>query len=110
MAIQHTHNLDIDPGPPAAPSATPHPAMWPAPRTGSVVLVIPAFDQERFIGSVVLKARQYVDQVIVVDDGSRVEQRRGHDRAADAGDRSEAVGSGAGVATPGGQRVPVSEA
>ncbi len=35
-----------------------------------VVAVIPAYNEERFIGSVVLKARQYVDSVIVVDDGS----------------------------------------
>lgn len=32
--------------------------------------VIPAHNEDRFIGSVVLKTRQYVDQVIVVDDGS----------------------------------------
>ena len=35
-----------------------------------VVAVIPAYNEERFIGSVVLKARQHVDRVIVVDDGS----------------------------------------
>jgi glycosyltransferase involved in cell wall biosynthesis len=35
-----------------------------------VVAVIPAYNEERFIGSVVLKVLQYVDQVIVVDDGS----------------------------------------
>jgi glycosyltransferase involved in cell wall biosynthesis len=35
-----------------------------------VVAVIPAYNEERFIGSVVLRARQYVDLVIVVDDGS----------------------------------------
>jgi glycosyltransferase involved in cell wall biosynthesis len=34
------------------------------------VAVIPAYNEERFIGSVVLKARQHVDRVIVVDDGS----------------------------------------
>lgn len=34
------------------------------------VAVIPAYNEDRFIGSVVLKTRQYVDQVIVVDDGS----------------------------------------
>ncbi|RME36369.1 MAG: glycosyltransferase family 2 protein [Thermoflexia bacterium] len=36
----------------------------------SVVAVIPAYNEARFIGSVVLQARQYVDAVIVVDDGS----------------------------------------
>ena len=35
-----------------------------------VVAAIPCFNEERFIGSVVLKARKHVDQVIVVDDGS----------------------------------------
>jgi len=35
-----------------------------------VVAVIPAYNEERFIGSVVLRARRYVDTVIVVDDGS----------------------------------------
>lgn len=37
---------------------------------GSVVAVIPAYNEERFIGSVVLSARNYCDVVIVVDDGS----------------------------------------
>ena len=36
-----------------------------------VVAVIPAYNEERFIGSVVLKARRYAQKVIVVDDGSR---------------------------------------
>lgn len=35
-----------------------------------MVAVIPAYNEERFIGSVVLKARQHVGAVIVVDDGS----------------------------------------
>jgi glycosyltransferase involved in cell wall biosynthesis len=37
---------------------------------GSVVAIIPAHNEERFIGSVVLKASQYAATVIVVDDGS----------------------------------------
>jgi glycosyltransferase involved in cell wall biosynthesis len=36
-----------------------------------VVAVIPAYNEERFIGSVVLKARRYAQKVIVVDDGSK---------------------------------------
>ncbi|MGD8626589.1 MAG: glycosyltransferase family 2 protein, partial [Anaerolineae bacterium] len=36
-----------------------------------LVAVIPAYNEARFIGSVVLKARKHVDHVIVVDDGSR---------------------------------------
>ena len=35
-----------------------------------LVIVIPAYNEERFIGSVVLKARKYSPNVIVVDDGS----------------------------------------
>jgi glycosyltransferase involved in cell wall biosynthesis len=31
---------------------------------------MPAFNEEKYIGSLVLKTRQYVDEVIVVDDGS----------------------------------------
>ncbi len=42
----------------------------PANSKPRVVVVIPAYNEERFIGSVVLKARQYVETVIVVDDGS----------------------------------------
>ena len=34
------------------------------------VAIIPAYNEERFIGSVVLKARRYVSVVLVVDDGS----------------------------------------
>ena len=36
----------------------------------SIVVVIPAFNEERFIVSVVLKTKKYADQIIVVDDGS----------------------------------------
>lgn len=38
--------------------------------TGGVVAVIPAFNEERFIASVVFQASPYVNHVIVVDDGS----------------------------------------
>jgi glycosyltransferase involved in cell wall biosynthesis len=37
---------------------------------GPVVAVIPAYDEERFIGSVILRAKKLVDKIIVVDDGS----------------------------------------
>lgn len=40
------------------------------PVQGQVLVLIPAYNEERFIGSVVLKARQYASQVLVVDDGS----------------------------------------
>ena len=41
-----------------------------AERIPGLIVIIPAHNEDRFIGSVVLKARQYVDTVIVVDDGS----------------------------------------
>ncbi len=40
------------------------------------IAIIAAYDEDRFIGSVVLKTRHYVDQVIVVDDGSTDETAR----------------------------------
>jgi glycosyltransferase involved in cell wall biosynthesis len=36
-----------------------------------VVAVIPAYNEERFIASVVISALRYADRIIVVDDGSR---------------------------------------
>ena len=36
-----------------------------------VIAAIPCYNEERFIGEVVFKAKKHVDQVIVVDDGSR---------------------------------------
>jgi glycosyltransferase involved in cell wall biosynthesis len=35
-----------------------------------ILLLIPAYNEERFIGSVVLKSRKYVPEVLVIDDGS----------------------------------------
>lgn len=35
-----------------------------------IIAIIAAYNEDRFIGSVVLKTRRYVDQVIVIDDGS----------------------------------------
>ncbi|MCP4607475.1 MAG: glycosyltransferase family 2 protein, partial [Planctomycetes bacterium] len=35
-----------------------------------IIAAIPCFNEERFIGSVVAKAKKYVDRVIVIDDGS----------------------------------------
>jgi glycosyltransferase involved in cell wall biosynthesis len=40
-------------------------------RSARVIALIPAYNEERCIGSVILRARAYVDDVIVVDDGSR---------------------------------------
>jgi glycosyltransferase involved in cell wall biosynthesis len=41
------------------------------PRKKSIAAVIPAYNEELSIGTVVIKTRKYVDRVIVVDDGSR---------------------------------------
>jgi glycosyltransferase involved in cell wall biosynthesis len=35
-----------------------------------IIVAMPAYNEERYIGSVILKARQYADEVIVIDDGS----------------------------------------
>ncbi|MBN1194519.1 MAG: glycosyltransferase [Methanomicrobiaceae archaeon] len=36
-----------------------------------LIAIIPAFNEELVIGSMVLQTRQFVDKVIVVDDGSK---------------------------------------
>jgi len=36
----------------------------------SQLKTIPAYNERRFIGKVVLEAREFVDEVVVVDDGS----------------------------------------
>jgi len=43
---------------------------------GRVIAVVPAYNEERFIGSVVLKTRAYADAVLVVDDGSHDQTAR----------------------------------
>jgi len=35
-----------------------------------VIVAMPAYNEERFIGSMVLKARKYADKIMVLDDGS----------------------------------------
>ena len=37
---------------------------------GKIVVVIPAYNEERSIGSVILKAHKYAETIVVVDDGS----------------------------------------
>jgi glycosyltransferase involved in cell wall biosynthesis len=39
-------------------------------RDFKVAVIVPAYNEERFIGSVLLKARSYADTLLVVDDGS----------------------------------------
>jgi glycosyltransferase involved in cell wall biosynthesis len=52
-----------------APGRSDRDCLFP-PKGCKVVAVIPAYNEERFIGSIVLKTRQFANQVIVVDDGS----------------------------------------
>lgn len=43
----------------------------PAPSTKpKIIVAMPAYNEEKYIGTMVLRARQYADQVIVLDDGS----------------------------------------
>ncbi|MBA7657485.1 hypothetical protein ES703_65423 [subsurface metagenome] len=35
-----------------------------------VIVAMPAYNEERYIGTLVLKARKYTDEVMVIDDGS----------------------------------------
>jgi glycosyltransferase involved in cell wall biosynthesis len=60
--------------PPAAPPAVDARPLDGAPaappRVGRRVAVIPAYNEDTYISGVVLKARRYVDHVVVVDDGS----------------------------------------
>jgi len=35
-----------------------------------IVVGMPAYNEEKYVGSVVLQARQFADEVVVVDDGS----------------------------------------
>lgn len=45
-------------------------SAWPSLATNSIVALIPAHNEERFIGSLILTVQAHVDQVVVVDDGS----------------------------------------
>jgi glycosyltransferase involved in cell wall biosynthesis len=51
---------------------------------GRIVALIPAHNEERFIGSLVLAVKEFVDQVVVIDDGS-------NDRTAEIAARAGAV-------------------
>ncbi len=40
------------------------------PSQPKIIAAIPAYNEEKYVGTIVLKARQYVSEVIVLDDGS----------------------------------------
>ena len=40
------------------------------PSQPKIIVAMPAYNEEKYIGSLVLKARQYADEVLVIDDGS----------------------------------------
>jgi len=46
------------------------PSQSPAQGKPRIAAAIPAFNEEKYIGTIVLKTRQYVDEIIVADDGS----------------------------------------
>jgi glycosyltransferase involved in cell wall biosynthesis len=65
---QNSHTSD-NPDTNAASARLNHSSIQPQSLAG-VIVVIPAFNEELAIGSIVLKTRQIVERVIVVDDGS----------------------------------------
>ena len=40
------------------------------PSQPKILVAMPAYNEEKYVGSMVLKAHQYADEVLVVDDGS----------------------------------------
>src|SRR5262245_16612710 len=68
-----------------------------------VVAVIPAFNEDKYIASVVLKARRQVDEVLVVDDGSS-DQTRALASEAGATVLTHAINQGKGAAIRSGLR------
>ena len=40
------------------------------PSRPKILVAMPAYNEEKYIGSLVLKAKQYADEVIIIDDGS----------------------------------------
>jgi cellulose synthase/poly-beta-1,6-N-acetylglucosamine synthase-like glycosyltransferase len=56
-------------------------------QTASITAILPAYNEEVAIGSVVLRTRKYADRVIVVDDGS-------HDRTGEVAEMAGAEVAG----------------
>ncbi len=70
--------------PPGATDYSGRPADTAAETTSDVIVAIPAYNEARFIGSVVLQCRRYADTVLVIDDGS-------HDRTASIAEAAGAI-------------------
>lgn len=62
-----TETVAVAHGAVAVPTAAPAEPLY---RDHRVAVVVPAYNEELVIGSVILRARQHADTVIVVDDGS----------------------------------------
>lgn len=52
------------------PTAAPDLTLPRAQDITTILAIIPAYNEDRFIGSTILKTKEHVDGVIVVDDGS----------------------------------------
>jgi glycosyltransferase involved in cell wall biosynthesis len=63
-----------------------------------IIVAIPTYNEERFIGSIVTRAKKYADKVIVVDDGS-TDNTSEVARAAGAEVIKHKTNQGAGAAT-----------
>jgi glycosyltransferase involved in cell wall biosynthesis len=47
-----------------------NPSGLPQQKNRKIIAGLPAFNEEKYIGTIILKTKKYVDEVIIVDDGS----------------------------------------
>ncbi len=64
----------------------------------TIIAVVPAYNEEKSIGSVISKTKEYVDKVIVIDDGS-IDGTYGYAKEAGAIAVRHIINRGAGAAT-----------
>ena len=82
---------------PDSPRSTQHSVLGTEHSALKVVAAIPCYNEERFIGSVVAKAKKYVDTVVVIDDGSTDDSAEIAERVGAIVRRSEHRGYGAAI-------------